>query len=539
MKKYSIAAIFVSLSLLYGCALESDCSSDEKRCIEVDETAYIETCNDGLWQRESNACASGLCDDDGKACLQTDCAPNDTHCDKDYGIKTCNKHGQWSEYTPCEAGLGCKYDGKSCAECIDDENYCENGVLIYCINGVRTTIKEDSRCECTNDDTRCLDSNKYEKCLNNEWIELSCQEGETCSDGKCTISGCKAGEIICSDGKLSTCDSGKWSAQLTCPYNNCKSTTECGECRNGSKACINNHNYGELQICINGTQTTKTCTTSCNAAGNACGNCINGNIQCSNNKQQTCVNGEWDAGTPCEFGCEGEECASITVPKADILDVVFQPDGTAKNKASSGLTIEPSGVMQVEYNDKLGRNVILFTGSNYYKVDYKGKTEVINKLNSGHSLEVVFAVSKNFSTSPVSKPLASHQAGGTGIEIGIDSDSGNQEADIKFVPYVSKYRYAQSRITPVVDKYYHVVGIWDKTTQKAYIYVDGVIKGTTEASGDLKLPADDAYKWFGIGADPGYDKFYFNGKIAIARIYSGSLTENQVKVLYKNTGLTN
>ncbi len=589
MKKYPIAAIFVSLSLLYGCSLENDCSSGEQRCSQNSNgNTNSEICIEGFW-KVIEKCDSRLCD--GDKCLPTQCALNETECDQDKGLRTCLENKQWSEYTKCQAGMGCTSDHTKCAECLDDDDtFCENGALMYCIQGRITQLHENSSfCEtCTDGETQCLDSNKYKTCQNGKWSEILCQKGETCSDGKCTATGCKAGEKMCSDGKIYTCnDTGKWDTTTVCEYNNCKSATECGECRNDSKTCINNHNYGELQVCINGTLTPMSCSTSCNAQGTECGQCVNDESKCTNNMQKKCVNGawydemscnngcngsacltlphtcdegekkcvdataylctpnnQWGAGTDCQYGCSQRTCAPEPTPDADILDVVFRKDGTAINVANTKLTVTPIGQIQTIYVDKLSRFAAYFDNpagkaypKNYYRIDYGNYKDIQSQIEDGHSLEVLFTLDQQCNDKNTAKPFSSHHGGGTGFQLGTYDDN---PKNIIFVIHVGgKYLEINSGIEPIIGQYYHVIGTWDKESGTAKIYENGVLKDTQNTSGNFQFGEQ---LWFAIGGDP-YNatsaESGWNGKIAIARIYSNALSADEVKRLYNNSGLAN
>ena len=59
----------------------------------------------------------------------------------------------------------------------------------------------------------------------------------------------------------------------------------------------------------------------------------------------------------------------------------------------------------------------------------------------------------------------------------------------------STWRWAQSDVTPEPGRYYHVVGVWDKTAEKAYIYVDGQLKGTADAPGELIHAKHGGSRW--------------------------------------------
>lgn len=89
-------------------------------------------------------------------------------------------------------------------------------------------------------------------------------------------------------------------------------------------------------------------------------------------------------------------------------------------------------------------------------------------------------------------------------------------------------------------QWHHVVGVVDTTARVAKIFVDGELKGTTDAW-DEKAKAKDyeaAITWkIGIG-NPGSPSYAWPAKGAIddVRIYSNALTDEQVKALFDAAG---
>ncbi len=88
-------------------------------------------------------------------------------------------------------------------------------------------------------------------------------------------------------------------------------------------------------------------------------------------------------------------------------------------------------------------------------------------------------------------------------------------------------------MVPEHGRYYHVVGVWDKSAGIARIYVDGVLKKEMAAAGYLRQASSESH-WFCIGADAANAKAgnAWNGDVAIARIYDKALTTAEVEALY-------
>lgn len=231
-------------------------------------------------------------------------------------------------------------------------------------------------------------------------------------------------------------------------------------------------------------------------------------------------------------------------PKADLLDVSFRNDGTAYDVSANGLKVTPvSGATMVNYYSKTySRYIAHFNhglgeaaGDGYYKVDYSSDPEMIAGLADGHSIEVVFKIGRKSDGSSEVKMFSAMNQGGTGIMV----SKASKGTQLTFLPNVSStgssnWIWTQSGINPEPDRYYHVVGVWDKSKGKSCIYVDGVLKGTANASGSFIGPATSGTEWFGIGADAGTSagEAAWNGDVVIARVYNDPLSAEQVSALY-------
>ncbi len=227
----------------------------------------------------------------------------------------------------------------------------------------------------------------------------------------------------------------------------------------------------------------------------------------------------------------------IATVKADLLDLVFDKNGTATNVAPSGLTVQThaSDSLITYYNPDYSRYVAHFNNtlsgqaSGYYRVDYGSNQAVKSGIGDGHSMEAVFRLDVPHDGSKEAKFFAAHQSGGTGFLIS-KSEKGQ---DITFLPHVGgNYIWCGSGIKPEVGRYYHVVGVWNASAGTASIYVDGELKNTVSAKGAFSYGSE---LWFGIGGDAssGAGELAWNGDVAVARIYNDVLTENQIADLYK------
>ena len=224
---------------------------------------------------------------------------------------------------------------------------------------------------------------------------------------------------------------------------------------------------------------------------------------------------------------------------ADLLDVEFHNDGTATDLSPMHNQVEyvPGAALMTYYNDSYGRYIAHFNqtpgtnmSSSYYKVDYAANSAFQNALADGHTLETLVMFDAESDGSKEIKPFSSMQSGGTGFLI-TTSSQGNC---LTFLPHVGgSYRWANSNITPVRGKYYHLVGVYDKEAQKARIYVDGVLMNEVDATGSFTLAGSGA-RWFCIGGDAAssYGEASWKGDIVLARVYDAPLSKGAVEMLW-------
>ena len=261
-----------------------------------------------------------------------------------------------------------------------------------------------------------------------------------------------------------------------------------------------------------------------------------------------CISCSKDEDTPPEYIPPQE--SSAPAPEADLLDIVFHNDGTAKDVSAAKIPVETlSGTaMMTYYNDTYQQYVAHFShtpGSSvnegYFKADYSANQKFINGLADGHSLEVLFKVDSESDGTVEWKMLSSMSSGGTGFLI----SKAERGTELTFLPNVSttgksNYIWTKSGITPEAGRYYHAVGVWNKQEGKTYIYVDGELKGTMDAPGNFVYPSKTTSCWFGIGVDasPTSGQSAWKGDVAIARIYDAPLTASEVSALWNKVKRT-
>jgi len=246
------------------------------------------------------------------------------------------------------------------------------------------------------------------------------------------------------------------------------------------------------------------------------------------------------------FDIEPEPIDTTVVTSNLILDVQFNADGTAYDASPSQLDVTTvnTGGVTTYYNNTYKRYVASFsnpwggTPTGYYKADYDKKQAFKDALADGHTLECL--IMPNFSSlgSVEVKPFASHQAGGTGFLVCYPGEGGTSANEFTFLPNVSttgssKWNWVTSGVTPESNKYYHLVGVWNKETGMADVYVNGELKNSMVVDGDFNF-ATSGSRWFGIGGDasPSGSTNGWSGDIVTARVYDNPMTQTDVDSLW-------
>ena len=81
----------------------------------------------------------------------------------------------------------------------------------------------------------------------------------------------------------------------------------------------------------------------------------------------------------------------------------------------------------------------------------------------------------------------------------------------------------------VAGEWTHIVATWEPSTSTAYVYQDGVLKGSVT---DATVDWSSSPNRFQIGTSPG-ESYYFDGSIAIGRAYSKTLSLAEVQQNYQ------
>ena len=226
----------------------------------------------------------------------------------------------------------------------------------------------------------------------------------------------------------------------------------------------------------------------------------------------------------------------VEIPAADLMDIVFNEDGSALDQSAAQNVVEARGVPTVVASPTLGKNVVCASSNAWaydpvnYHIVHVSEAMKEGIENDGVTIE---AMARPYFPDGVLPRtgfcgiVSSENSGGMGLLV--------QDSQWCFECHTGgSYHCAYSGSEPVGNKWIHIVGVWDGSEVK--LYLDGTLVSSASATGSYGWPVNVDRQWFGIGCDLNVGdvgQSSFSGDIAIARIYSKPLNGSQVKKLYK------
>lgn len=215
-------------------------------------------------------------------------------------------------------------------------------------------------------------------------------------------------------------------------------------------------------------------------------------------------------------------------PKADLIDVTFQPDGSVTNPANQTIAIETGNqAPAIHYNPIYGSYAAHFTGSDrcFYKIDYSRHTALQQAITNGFSIETMYQTN----SVGTQTPFSSQQYGGFGLE--------QSNRLLQFYAFIDGNYVTLEADTPIEPgEIYHVVATYDKPKGEIRLYVNGKIEALAHVEGTLSVPEDPVSQWIGIGGDASsgsdFTQYPLQGDIFLARMYSTPLSDEEVASLY-------
>ena len=246
---------------------------------------------------------------------------------------------------------------------------------------------------------------------------------------------------------------------------------------------------------------------------------------------------------------------SAQLPTADLVDIVFQKDGSAIDKC--GHEVRKRGGCKTVWNATYNRycGVASTLNSDYYSIkcfnNAPQKDDILPALeNKKFSIETLVMITNSPSASADTevKVFSCTQNGGFGLMTTKTSNGGGKHPwafTVATGTSSSPYKWATGSDTPSTNTFYHLVGVYS-TDGTIKLYINGQLAGTTSSNEAFNTPdhtaGNSSVHLFG---DPsgknvdGYNTLYTSeagatGQMALARMYGKSLTEAEVKALWES-----
>ena len=232
------------------------------------------------------------------------------------------------------------------------------------------------------------------------------------------------------------------------------------------------------------------------------------------------------------------------IPEPDLLDVVFNADGTATDKSAMANEISSFGDTSVLLDSDIDMNVFDETGHAWgskqlgaYAFDMTG--DLWDKLSDGFSIEAYVCPTWNGDNVPTSWCGIFGLAQSGGFLLGVSAQKWLFQASIN-----GSWANGRGAENIVKDKWAHLVGVWNQTAGTLSMYVDGDLTGLVSASGELRAPqvVDDTKCYIGAdmngsvsGTEP---EASFQGKIAYIRLYDVAMPGAAATELYRRATAT-
>ena len=211
------------------------------------------------------------------------------------------------------------------------------------------------------------------------------------------------------------------------------------------------------------------------------------------------------------------------LPKADVFNVDFASGREDQSEMRNQLK-GTVGSPEIAQDEELNRSTANFNGKSAYQY-YFGK-ENYDKISEKVTMECM--VKFNDILSGEHEFFSNQEFGGIGL--------GLNEGKLTFFAHVDgSYRQPVADVT--ANQWYHIVGVVDENEVK--LYVNGELADVNDdaANSGIQYPSSQQAQNMVLGGDSdsyGGVQFFSNTEIAFARIYSESMTDEQVKAMSQN-----
>ncbi|BCN30780.1 LamG-like jellyroll fold domain-containing protein [Anaeromicropila herbilytica] len=210
----------------------------------------------------------------------------------------------------------------------------------------------------------------------------------------------------------------------------------------------------------------------------------------------------------------------VSAQNEPILNVDFT-DGTEKDSSTGAHQAVKYGSPAISSNDHLGKNMASFNGVDDAYA-YPMTTDDYAKIQNGYTMESMMKLNGTQGA-----PCMNLENGGLGYQLNQDGKT------LEFTTTVSGSAITvSSDISSLKNQWIHTVSTYDGTNVN--LYINGELKDSKPASGELTIPADSA-KWFVLGADTnasGNIENPMDCNLSFVRIFSGTMDQSMIAKLY-------
>lgn len=215
---------------------------------------------------------------------------------------------------------------------------------------------------------------------------------------------------------------------------------------------------------------------------------------------------------------EKQAAEENNIASTAFMDLGIKDGKFADFKSSNTWT--PTGKPSIVTDAGMTGNILNFDGHSAYYTELTDDQQ--NKLRNGLTMEAYFKYDRGSNTSAEHEIFSSQERGGFGL--------GVQNGKIIFYAHDgSGYKQPAGELT--AGKWVHAVGVIDKN-KTAKLYLNGKLVDTVKMPGNLKFANKTKDLVLGGDAHPGnHVQSQMTGKVKSARLYTQTLTDNQVAQL--------